>query len=112
MAHEDGRRGRLPDPQAVALQLALGRTVAASFMMAAPELTARLLGMDGATARRVSWLTRMTAVRDGALGVGALAAVRNGSPASAIPWLLGGAVSDTVDTLVIAAARKQGRAKG
>lgn len=112
MSHDGGQGVRLPDSGAMAFQLAVGRTVAAGVMMAAPELTLRLIGADGATARRVSWLTRMTAVRDGALGVGALAAVRSGKPASAIPWLLGGAISDTVDAVVLAAARRQGRAKG
>lgn len=95
----------------MALQLAAGRTLLASAIMAAPVLAARVLGTDTATAQRVVWLTRMTAVRDGALGVGGLAAVRRGG-AHAVPWLVGGAVSDAVDALVLAQALKQGRIKG
>jgi hypothetical protein len=96
----------LPDPQGMARQFALGRVVFAAGFLAAPVAGARLLGLDTATARRVGWLTRMMAVRDGALGIGAAMA------ADPRPWLLGGAVSDAVDAVVIAGALKQGRVKG
>lgn len=95
----------------MAVQLAAGRSLFAAAMFAAPVTGVRLLGADGATARRISWLSQMTAVRDGALGVGGLLAARNGA-AGAVPWLIGGAISDTVDALAIAKAIKQGRLKG
>ena len=77
--------------------------------MVAPVVFVRLLGADTATAQRVTWLTRMLAVRDGALGVGTAAAARSGGSSG---WLIGGAVSDAVDAAVIAAALKQGRLRG
>lgn len=107
----DPRRGRLPAPESVALQISLGRAVLSAAIMAAPAVSARALGADSATAGRVTWLTRMTAVRDGALGVGGALAVRRGAAAAA-PWLLGGAVSDAVDAVVLARALQQGRVKG
>jgi hypothetical protein len=107
----DLRSVRLPEPDSMAMQLAAGRAVFAATMTAAPVFSARLLGADTATAQRVTWLTRMMAVRDGALGAGGVAAARRGGAAPA-PWLLGGAVSDAVDAIVIAAALKQGRVKG
>ncbi|HEX3337226.1 MAG TPA: hypothetical protein VHS54_12260 [Jatrophihabitans sp.] len=104
------RRPPMPDPQAQALQIAAGRLIAASVIIAAPVFSARLLGADTATAQRVTWLTRMMAIRDGALGAGGIAATRRGD--SVATWVLGGAVSDAVDAAVLAAALKRGRARG
>jgi hypothetical protein len=101
--------GRRSAPEAMARQLALGRVVLAGAFLAAPVPALRLLGADTATAQRVSWLSQMMAVRDGALGVGAAAAARNGDPR---PWLLGGAVADAMDAVVIAGALKHGRLRG
>jgi hypothetical protein len=101
---------RIPEPAAMAVQLAAGRTAAGAVILALPVLSARLLGADSATAKRVSWLTRMMAVRDAAIGAGGLAAARGtGSPG---PWIIAGAVSDTVDAIVLTQALRQGRAKG
>ncbi len=98
------------EPSALAGRLAGGRTVLAASMLAAPELATRLLGADTATARRVTWLTRMVAVRDAAIGVGAIVALRRGGDAR--PWLIAGAVSDAVDAVVVGAALRQGRVGG
>jgi hypothetical protein len=68
-----------------------------------------MLGTDAATARRASWVARMVAVRDLALGLGTLSAARTGT---APPWLLAGALSDTGDALAVATALKQGRVGG
>jgi hypothetical protein len=106
----DRLRFPIPEPAAMAQQLAAGRAVAGTAMLAAPVLSARLLGADSATAQRVAWLTRMMAVRDAALGAGALAATRGDGPVT--PWLIGGAVSDAVDALVLSQALRTGRAKG
>jgi hypothetical protein len=103
------RAVKLPEPDSMVRQLAVGRVAFAAVFLAAPVPGVRLLGTDTATAQRVSWLTRMMAVRDGALGVGALNAARSGDPR---PWLIAGAVSDAVDAVVIAGALKSGRVKG
>jgi hypothetical protein len=100
----------LPDPNALAVQIAAGRSVIAAAIMAAPVMTVRLAGTDTATARRVSWLTRMMAIRDGAIGVGGVLAARRGG--NVVPWLLAGAASDAVDAVVLAGALRAGRAKG
>ena len=102
---------QLPDPNAMASQIAAGRSVIAAAILAAPVVSLRLAGTDTATARRVSWLTRMMAVRDGAIGVGGALAARRGGGAS-VPWLLGGAVCDAVDAVVFAAALRDGRVRG
>jgi len=105
----DARQAKLPESASMVRQLAVGRVLFAAAFLAAPVPAARLLGADTATAQRVSWLTRMMAVRDGALGAGALSAARGGDPGL---WLIGGAVSDAVDAMVLAGALKQGRIKG
>lgn len=97
------------DAQTIARQLATGRVLLATTLCVAPVGSVRALGVDTATARRVSWLTRMLAVRDGLLGVGAIAASRR---AGAAPWLLCGAVADAADAVVLAAAIRQHRLGG
>jgi hypothetical protein len=91
-------------------QLALGRVAMATGFLAAPVPALRALGADTATAQRVSWLTRMMAIRDAALGVGAAVAQRRGGDPR--PWLVAGAVSDAVDAVAFGAAIKQGRLRG
>jgi len=107
----DVRRLSLPEPEALALQISAGRAAIALTVLAAPVVSARVMGTDTATAQRVTWLVRMLGARDGALGVGGAAALRRDAPA-AVPWLLGGAAADLVDALVIAGALKHGRLKG
>jgi hypothetical protein len=51
----------------------------------------------------------MVAARDAALGLGTLAAARNGGAA---PWLLAGALADAGDAVAVAASLKQGRVGG
>jgi hypothetical protein len=96
----------------MALQLTAVRTVVAAAIMTCPVPTVRALGADTATAQRVVWLTRMTAIRDGALGAGGVVAARRGGAGAAVPWLVGGAVSDAVDAVVITQALRNGRIKG
>ncbi len=93
-----------------AYRIAVGRTLIASSILAAPVLAMRVVGADSATAARVTWLTRMMAIRDGSLGAGALLAARRGDDASG--WVLAGAVSDAVDAVVVANAIRQGRLRG
>jgi hypothetical protein len=108
MPDEPGR-GPFTDADALAGRLALGRVAFAAAIMAAPVASVRVLGSDTATAGRVVWLTRMVAARDGAIGVGALAAGRSGSAA---PWVLAGALCDAVDAAVLTTAMRQGRVTG
>lgn len=108
-----------PDPRALfpgsppelAARIGAGRAAIAAGILAAPVASARFLGTDTATARRVSWLARMMAIRDGALGAGALLAARR-DPAAAVPWLAAGAVCDAVDALVLADALRARRVRG
>lgn len=75
-------RDRLPEARSLALKLVAGRSVIGAVIMAAPVPAARMLGADTATAQRVTWLTRMLGVRDGAIGVGGVDAVRRGTSAT------------------------------
>lgn len=99
-----------PDAQTLSLALGAGRCVLAASALAAPVTTARLLGLDTATAARVAWLTRMMAIRDATIGAGVFDATRGSGPAA--PWLLAGAASDAVDAVVVAGAIRQGRLRG
>ena len=78
--------------------------VGAGFL-AAPVFSVRMLGVDTATASRLTFLARMAAARDGALGVGTVySLLRRRSPA---PWLLAGAFCDACDAAFIGLAAKQ-----
>jgi hypothetical protein len=78
--------------------------------LAAPVSTVRLLGLDTATATRVTWLARMAAARDLALGLGTVRATACRREAAG--WLLAGAASDLADAALVEHALRQGRAKG
>jgi hypothetical protein len=78
--------------------------------LVAPEFSVRLLGLDTATARRVSWLARMAAGRDVALGLGALVSSARGRDSA--PWIAAGAAADAVDAVVIAQAVRARRLGG
>ena len=97
---------RLLRPSNLARAIGLGRIAAGGGLLAAPVAAVRVLGMDTSTAKRVTHLARMGAVRDVSIGVGTLASARPGG------WLLAGAVSDAVDAAVIADAVRSGRAGG
>lgn len=101
---------RTPTRRAIGVSIGAGRLLIGAVFMAAPEGSVRLLGLDTATARRVAWLARMTAARDGVLGAGTLAATTRGTGEAA--WLVAGAVSDTADAVVLAAALRDGRVRG
>jgi hypothetical protein len=90
---------------AVARMFAGGRIAVGAAVLARPEMLARGLRVDAATARRTVWLTRMFAARDLALGAGTLFALtRGGQPR---PWLVASAVADAVDAAALAAALRQ-----
>jgi hypothetical protein len=98
---------RQPSKRATAIAIGAGRTGLGVAFLLRPEQSTRLLGLDSISARRVSWLARMTAIRDIALGVGTTVSTVAGRDASL--WLLGGAVSDAVDALAIGEAVRSAR---
>lgn len=104
------RRWRIPNARTVGLGIGLTRTAVGAIFITAPVTALRVVGVDTATAARVSWLSRMTAARDGVLGAGTActAASRRGSAG----WLLAGALSDAVDAVALAGAVRQRRAGG
>jgi hypothetical protein len=101
---------RLPSARTIGLSVGAGRLAIGAIFLLAPVPSVRLLGLDTATAARITWLARMTAGRDGVLGAGTLmsAARRDGAGA----WLLAGAVSDAVDAAVLVAALREGKVRG
>ena len=97
---------RLLQPRHLARAIGLGRLAVGGGFLLAPVTSVRILGMDTATAKRVTYLARMAAVRDVSIGVGTLASTRPSG------WLLAGALSDAVDAAVVADAIRSGRAGG
>jgi hypothetical protein len=94
--------------QLIALGIGTGRLAVGGAMLLAPTFSVRLLGVDAATAKRVRFLARTTAVRDAALGAGTLVgALGSGAPSGAASWLLAGAVADGMDAVALAAALRQ-----
>jgi len=89
-----------------ATAVAAVRAVAGAALLAAPALVPRLLGADAVTARRVGYLGRMVGVRDVALALGVLRALRAGEDAR--PWTLAGVLSDTGDALAVTTAVRRG----
>lgn len=97
-------------PHSLARSVGLGRILAGGGFLLAPVGSTRVLGLDTATAKRVSFLARMMAARDVVIGAGTAASGRGtGRPAA---WLLAGAVADATDAVVIAGALKSGQARG
>jgi hypothetical protein len=99
----------LPSAQAIAAGIGIGRVAIGTAFLAAPRVSVRMLGVDTATAKRMTFLARMTAGRDIVLGAGT---VNAGTGRRAVPWLLAGAVADLVDAIAIAGAVKTGTARG
>jgi hypothetical protein len=99
----------LPSPQSVVLGFGVGRLVLGGAFLLAPVVSTRVLGLDTATAKRVTFLARMAAARDIGLGAGTLAA---GATPAAVPWLLAGAGADLVDATVLVGALRKGIARG
>lgn len=102
-------RLRTGDARNVGIAIGLGRIAIGAVFFAAPVTALRIVGADSATATRVTWLSRMTAARDGVLGVGTAQASAAGGGAG---WLLAGAVSDAVDAVALAQAVRDRRAGG
>jgi hypothetical protein len=104
------RLRRLLAPRALARSIGVGRLLLGGGFLLAPVASTRVLGLDTASAKRVSFLAQMMAARDMAIGAGtAAASVGDRQPAA---WLLAGAVADATDAVVIAGALKAGRVRG
>ena len=88
-----------------------GRVLLGAVAVASPVAATRLLGMDSATAKRVTLLARMAGARDVALGAGTLAA-RSTDPAGTTWWLVAGAFADAVDAAAMAGALRRGSVRG
>ena len=102
-------RLRALEPRAVARSIGLGRLVIGLGFLADPVASVRVLGVDTASAKRMSFLARMTAGRDIVLGAGTLAAR---TPPAQAAWLTAGAVADGVDAAVLAAGLRAGTVRG
>jgi uncharacterized NAD-dependent epimerase/dehydratase family protein len=89
----------------VARVMGLARMAIGGPLLIAPGPAVRLLGMDSATAKRTTFLTRMAAARDVGLGVGTLLA-RDTDQVGL--WLAVGAAADAVDAVAILAAARAG----
>jgi hypothetical protein len=105
-------RAGFVSPRTIALAIGTMRVGIGAGFAAAPVFALRVMGLDTATAARVSWLSRMTAARDGVLGAGTLAATSCGSGGGASAWLLAGAVSDAADAAALVAALRTRRVGG
>jgi hypothetical protein len=108
-----GRMGTRALRQSATTLLAAGRVGVGVAMLARPRTLPASLGVDSATAARVSWITRMLGAREVALGAGTLLALRRGDSGrdSARDWLLGCAFSDAVDAAAFAGAVARGHAR-
>lgn len=99
----------LPAPNTVALAIGVGRTVLGTSFLIDPVRSVRVLGVDSATANRMTWMAQMMAGRDAVIGVGTVASARRGSGTG---WLVAGAVADLVDGIAIGEAVRSGRLRG
>ncbi len=102
--------GRFPSAGTIGLSIGAARVAIGAIFLAAPVPSVRILGLDTATADRITWLARMTAVRDTVLGTGTV--VSSGRRRDAAGWLLAGAASDAIDAAVLAAALREGKLRG
>jgi hypothetical protein len=97
----------------LARQIGLARAGLGVSLLTAPVPLIRMVGVDTATARRMSWVTRLAAARDLGLGIGTLAAVRaagsGGEAVDAARWVAIGAAADVADTVIVTAALRAGR---
>lgn len=85
--------------RSIALAIGAMRIGVGAGFLAGPVFSVRMLGVDTATASRLTFLARMAAARDGALGVGTVYSALRGQGAAA--WLLAGGFCDACDALFI-----------
>jgi hypothetical protein len=92
------------NPRTLLTTLAAGRLAIGALLVARPQgrVGAGWVGGEEAGRPSTALLFRSVGARDMALGLGTLAAQRNGSPLK--PWLLGATLADTVDLVATFAA--------
>jgi hypothetical protein len=100
----------LASARTIGMCVGAGRLAIGAAFLAAPVTSVRILGLDSATAVRVAWLARMTAIRDGVVGAGTVVSTARDDGAAG--WLVAGAVSDAVDAAVLISALREGRVGG
>lgn len=88
--------------------LGAGRLAVGAAVLAAPEASVRILGLDTASAKRVRFLAQMAGARDLGLAAGTLTTAGHGRRT----WLLVGAAVDAADSIAIAAALRAGQVRG
>jgi hypothetical protein len=93
----------------VALGIGIARVAFGLGLFAAPDTCLRLLGVDGSSARRMTFLARMVGARDVSLGAGAAVSCGTGSRRG---WLLAGALADAGDVVAVSAAARRGTVGG
>jgi hypothetical protein len=94
------------NPRTLLTTLAAGRLAIGAALVAKPksQVGAGWVGGEEAQRPATALLFRSVGARDMALGLGTLAAARNGSPLR--PWLLGATLADAVDLFATFAAGK------
>ena len=98
-----------PAPGRVATAVGLARLGIGAAFLADPVSSVRILGVDSASAKRMTFLARMTAGRDIVLGLGTVGAR---TPRGKAGWLAAGAVADAIDAAVLTAGLKSGQLRG
>ena len=98
-----------PAPGRVAAAIGLGRLGIGIAFLADPVSSVRVLGVDSATAKRMTFLARMTAGRDIVLGLGTVA---SRTPRGKAGWLAAGAAADAIDAAVLGAGLRSGQLHG
>jgi len=102
-------RIRTPAPGRVATAIGLGRLGIGVAFLADPVSSVRILGVDSASAKRMTFLARMTAGRDIVLGLGTVASRTSQGKAA---WLAAGAAADAIDAAVLGAGLRSGQLRG
>ena len=107
IASTRSRVDHLPAKRLIAAGIGGGRIAIGVSFLSSPVTFLRLIGLDTASATRVTWLARIAGVRDVVLGAGTVFATVTGRDDTS--WLLAGATCDAVDAVVTGAAAREGR---
>ena len=107
IASTRSRVDHLPANRLIAAGIGGGRIAIGVSFLSSPVTFLRLIGLDTASATRVTWLARIAGIRDVVLGGGTLFAAVTGRDDTS--WLLAGVVCDAVDAVVTGAAAHEGR---
>ena len=113
IASTPSRVDHLPANRLIAAGIGGGRIAIGVSFLSSPITFLRLIGLDTASAARVTWLARIAGIRDVVLGAGTLVASVTGGDETS--WLLAGAACDAVDAVVTGVAardRRIGRFRG